>query len=51
METQKGPYKDHSPFKKGDIWVSMLVWGSVIMSGFRDLGLQGLGSRLGQSPL
>ena len=29
METQKGPYKDYSPFKKGAIWVSMLVWGSV----------------------
>ena len=29
METQKGPYKDDSPSKKGTIWVSMLVWGSV----------------------
>ena len=32
METQKEPYKDYSPSKKGAIWVSMLVWGSV---GFR----------------
>ena len=31
METQKGPYKDYSPSKRG-LWVSMLVWGSV---GFR----------------
>ena len=29
METQKGPYKDYSPFKRGAIWVSMLVAGSV----------------------
>ena len=29
METQNGPYKDYSPSKKGAIWVSMLVWGSV----------------------
>ena len=29
METQKGPYKDYSPLKRGAIWVSMLVWGSV----------------------
>ena len=29
METQKGPYKDYSPFEKGAIWVSMLIWGSV----------------------
>ena len=36
METQKGPYKDYSPFKKGLIWVSMLVWGSVW--GFRAFG-------------
>ena len=28
METQKGPHKDYSP-KKGAIWDSMLVWGSV----------------------
>ena len=35
METQKGPYKDYSPFKRGAIWVSMLVWGSV---GSRDDG-------------
>ena len=27
METQKGPYKDYSPFKKGTIWVSMLSLG------------------------
>ena len=33
METQKGPYKDYSPFKKGLIWVSMLVWGSVATTG------------------
>ena len=30
METQKGPYNDYRPSKKGAIWVSMLVWGSVI---------------------
>ena len=29
METQKGPYEDYSPFKKGTIWISMLVWGNV----------------------
>ena len=29
METQNGLYKDYSPSKKGAIWVSMLVWGSV----------------------
>ena len=30
METQKGPYKDHCPSKRGLItWVSMLVWGSL----------------------
>ena len=29
METPKGPYKDYSPFKRGAIWVSMLVCGSV----------------------
>ena len=35
METQKGPYKDHSLFK-GAIWVSMLVWGSVLLLGYRE---------------
>ena len=29
METQKELSKDYSPFKKGAIWVSMLIWGSV----------------------
>ena len=31
METQKGPYNDYSPSKRGAIWVSMLVWGSVVL--------------------
>ena len=49
METQKGPYKDYSPSKRGAIWVSMLVWGSVHglrISGLRILsgwGFEGLG--------
>ena len=34
METQKGPYKDYSPFKKVAIWVSMLICGSVGFSDF-----------------
>ena len=29
METQKGHYKDYRSSKKGAIWASMLVWGSV----------------------
>ena len=37
METQKGPYKDCSSFKKGAIWISMLVWGSVASSLLRFL--------------
>ena len=39
METQKGAYKDYSPFKGGAIWVSMLVWGSVGIPCCRTLGL------------
>ena len=38
METQKGPYKDYSPFKKGAIWVSMLIWGSVGLKNHRVRG-------------
>ena len=40
METQKGPYKDYSPSKRGLIWVSMLVWGSV------EFWVLGFGSRV-----
>ena len=29
METQKGPYKDYSPFKRRAMGVSMLVCGSI----------------------
>ena len=41
MATQKGPYKDYSPFKKGLIWVSMLVWGSVWGFGAVGRGCRG----------
>ena len=37
METQKGAYKDYSPFK-WVIWVSMLVWGSVLVC-YRPCGM------------
>ena len=49
MEPQKGPYKDYSPSKKGAIWVSMSVWGSVnrtYVGLFEALELYGVDNRL-----
>ena len=51
VETQKGPYKDYSPSKRGAIWVSMLVWGSVglwVTFGLETWSKQDISSHLSQ---
>ena len=34
-KSKKAPYKDFSPSKRGPLWVSMLVWESVVIQGLK----------------